>query len=328
MRRRKFITLVGAAALGSPLAAWCSAAQSAEKMWRIGFLSSRFGSSELSRSFFQGLQELGYVEGQNIVVEYRAAAGKNERLPELAADLVHTGVDLIATEGTPATRAAMQATKTIPIVFGSAQDPVEKGIVASLARPGGNVTGMALIADHAKPLELLKQAVPGLSRVAFIYDPATRPGAYGEATLSALHESAHSLGIALQAVVLRDPDDTDHVFATLAAATNGLLIENSAINLIAEQRICELATQRGIPAVGSFRECAAHGCLMSYGENLPDVYRRAAGYVDKILKGAMPSDLPVMQATTFDLVINLKAAHALGLSIPVSLLALAADTIE
>jgi ABC-type uncharacterized transport system substrate-binding protein len=142
-----------------------------------------YGSSELSQSFVQGLRELGYVDGQNLIVEYRFALGKNERLTELAADLVRDGVDLITTEGTPSTLAAIQATRTIPIVFGSAQDPVEKGIVSSLAHPGGNVTGNALIADHSKPLELLKQAVPGVSRVAFIYDPATRPGPYGESKL-------------------------------------------------------------------------------------------------------------------------------------------------
>jgi putative tryptophan/tyrosine transport system substrate-binding protein len=325
VNRRAFITLLVAVAVVSQLAAL---ARSAGKVWRIGYLSSRYGPSELSKSFLQELHELGYVEGNNLVVEHRDAAGKNERLPELAANLVLANVDVIATEGTPATKAAIQATKVIPIVFGSAQDPVEKGIVASLARPGGNVTGMALIANYAKPLEVLKEAVPGTSRVAFIYDPATRPGVYGENSLRMLVNDARTLGIALQPLPLRDPNETDLVFATLPADTNGLLVENSAINLLAQERICQLATQRRLPAIGTFREFAAAGCLMSYGENVPDIYRRAASYVDKILKGAKPSDLPVMQATTFDLVINLKNAKALGLDFPASLLTRAADVIE
>ncbi len=180
MRRRDFIAVMGGAMVPWPLAAQ---ANQPGKVWRIGYLSPLSGPSAMSRSFVQGLHELGYVEGENLIIEYRFAMGKNERLPELAVDFVRAKVDLIATEGTPSTRAAMQATSTIPIVFGSVQDPVEKGIVASLAHPGGNVTGNALIADHSKTLELLKGVLPGASHVAFIYDPATRPGAYGEAKL-------------------------------------------------------------------------------------------------------------------------------------------------
>jgi putative tryptophan/tyrosine transport system substrate-binding protein len=325
VERRAFITLLGAVAVASPLAAF---AQLADKVWRIGYLSSRYGPSELSESFLQELRELGYVEGKNLIVEHRDAAGKNDRLPELAASLVIANVDLIATEGTPATKAAIQVTKVIPIVFGSAQDPIEKGIVASFARPGGNVTGMALIANYAKPLEVLKEAVPGTSRIVFIYDPASRPGTYGENSLRVLQMEARKLGMMLQPLPLRDPEETDLVFTMLPADTNGLLVENSAINLVAQERICRLATERRLPAVGTFRGFAAAGCLMSYGENLPDIYRRAAAYVDKILKGAKPSDLPVMQATTFDLVINLKSAKALGLQFPDSMLARAADVIE
>ena len=174
MRRREFLS-----ALGSAAVAWPLAARAQQKVWRIGYLSSLSGPSAMSRSFVQGLRELGHIEGENLIVEYRLAMGKNERLPELAADLVRARVDLIATEGTPSTKAAMQATRAIPIVFGSAQDPIEKGIVASLAHPGGNVTGNALIADHSKELELLKGVLRGASQVAFIYDPVTRPGALG-----------------------------------------------------------------------------------------------------------------------------------------------------
>lgn len=325
MRRRDFITQLSATAIASPLVA--SIAQSSEKVWRIGYLST-IGKSDLSEAFIQGLHELGYVDGKNLAFDLRDAAGKNERLAELAADLVHANVDLIATEGTPPTKAALQATSVIPIVFGSAQDPVEKGIVASLAHPGGNVTGMALIADHAKPLELLKEAVPQISSAAFIYDPATRPGAYGEASLRTLQTEARKLGMTLQPAPLHDPDQTDLVFSALPVDTNGLLLENSVINIRAQKRICQLALQRALPTVSSFQQFAVAGCLVSYGENLPDVYRRAASYVDKIFKGAKPSDLPVMQATTFDLVINLKTAKALGLQLPASFIARATDVIE
>jgi putative ABC transport system substrate-binding protein len=324
MRRRYLITLVAAAVTSLLLTNF---ARSAEKVWRIGYLTT-IGQSDLSKAFLQGLNELGYVEGKNLIFDIRDAAGKNERLAELAADLVRSNVDLIATEGTPPTKAAMLATSVIPIVFGSAQDPVEKGIVASLAQPRGNVTGMALIADHAKPLELLKEAVPETSRVVFIYDPATRPGTYGETSLKALEWEARQRGIVLGALPLRDPDEIDHLFSRLPADTNGLLIENSVINIRGQKRICQLATERRLPTVGTFREFATAGCLISYGENLPDTYRRSASYVDKILRGSKPSDLPVMQATSFDLVINLKSAKALGLQMPVSFFIRATDVVE
>jgi putative tryptophan/tyrosine transport system substrate-binding protein len=329
MRRREFITLLGGVAIAWPLATPYSAtAQSGRKVWRIGYLSGRYGPSELSESFVQGLRELGYVEGQNLVVEYRVAMGKNERLAELAADLVRAGVDLIATEGTPSTLAAMHATRTIPIVFGSAQDPVEKGIVASLVHPGGNVTGNALIADHTKPLELLKQAVSETQQVAFIYDPATRPGVYGEAQLKDIQNHARVLDMVVHAVALSDPDETDRVFAALPASTNAILLENSVINLLAQERLCALAAQRRLPAVSTFGEFADAGCLMSYGENLPDVYRRAASYVDKIFSGAKPADLPVQQPVKFQLVINLRTAKTLGLTMPELLLIRADKVIE
>ncbi len=321
--------LLGGAAVAWPLAGpRVAAAQSASKVWRIGYLSGKYGPSELSESFVQGLRELGYVEGQNLVVEYRLAMGKNERLPKLAADLVRARVDLIATEGTPSTQAAMHATNTIPIVFGSMQDPVEKGIVASLAHPGGNVTGNALIGDHIKPLAFLKEAVSGVSRVAFIYDPATRPGAYGEAKLKEIQDNARALNMTVRPVALRDPDETDRVFAAFPADTNGLLIENSVINLLAQERICALATQHGLPAVGTFPEFSHSGCLISYGENLPLVYRRAAGYVDRIFRGGKPADLPVQQPTKFELVVNLRTANALGLTIPEAFLLRADEVIE
>jgi putative ABC transport system substrate-binding protein len=329
MRRREFIALFSAAMVtGSLAGARVAAGQSASRVWQVGYLSGRLGPSELSQSFVQGLREFGYVEGRNLVVEYRFAMGKNERLTELAAELARARVDLIVTEGTPSTLAAIRATSTIPIVFGSMQDPIEKGIVASLAHPGGNVTGNALIGDHTKPLAFLKEAVSGVSRVAFIYDPLTRPGAYGEAKLKEIQDHARALDVIVRPVALRDPDETDQVFAALPADTNGLLFENSVINLLAQGRICALGAQRRLPTVGTFPEFSHSGCLMSYGENLPLVYRHAASYVDKILKGAKPGDLPVEQATRFELVVNVRAAKALGLTIPESFLVRADHVIE
>jgi putative ABC transport system substrate-binding protein len=329
LKRRKFIMLLGGAAVTWPLAASYSAtAQSGRKVWRIGYLSGMYGSTELSQNFVKGLSELGYVDGKNLIVEYRFALGKNERLAELAADLVRSGVDLIATEGTPSTLAAMHATKTIPVVFGSAQDPIEKGIVASLAHPGGNATGNALIADHSKPLELLKEAVPGVSQVTFIYDPATRPGAYGEAKLRELQNHARAVDMVVHAIALADPDGTERVFAALPTSTNAILLENSVINLLAQERLCTLAAQRRLPAVSTFGEFTDAGCLMSYGEDLPDVYRRAASYVDKIFRGAKPADLPVQQPVTFRLMINLRTPKALGLTMPELLLIRADKVIE
>jgi len=325
MRRRDFIKLVGGAVVTWPPAAH---AQQAGKVWRIGYLSGQYGPNDLSQSFVKGLRELGYLEGQNLIVEYRFAMGENGRLPELAADLVRARVNLIVTEGTPSTIAAMHATSTIPIVFGSAQDPVEKGIVATLSRPRGNVTGNALIADNSKALELLKGVLSGVSHVAFIYDPATRPGAYGEAKLKEMQDQARALDMLVQAVALTNPDETDRVFAALPTDTNALLLENSIINLLAQQRICALAVQRGLPAVGTIRQFAVSGCLMSYGENPADVYRRSASYADKILKGAKPADLPVQQAVTFELVVNLRTAKALGVKIPEAFLIRADEVIE
>jgi putative ABC transport system substrate-binding protein len=328
MRRRDFIKSIGGVAATPFAGSHKAAAQSGRKVWRVGYLSGMYGSTELAQSFIHGLRELGYVDGQNLIVEYRFASGKNERLSELAAELVREGVDLITTEGTPSTLAAMHATRTIPVVFGSAQDPIEKGIVASLAHPGGNVTGNALIADHSKPLELLKQAVPGVSRVTFIYDPATRPGAYGEVKLRELQDHARTVDMVVNAIALPDPDGTDGVFAALPTSTDAILLENSVVNLLAQERLCTLAAERRLPAVSTFGEFANAGCLMSYGENLPDVYRRAATYVDKIVRGAKPADLPVQQPVTFRLIINLRTAKALSLTMPELLLIRADKVIE
>ncbi len=321
------LSLAGTVALcAAALGPYAAGAQAADKIPRIGYLT--FGPSTRTESFLQGLRELGYVEGRNIVVEFRFSAGKNELLADLASDLVRTGVDEIVTAGTPATVAAMQATRTIPIVFGAASDPVEKGIVASLAHPGGNVTGLALFIDYDKPLQLLKEAVPQTTRVAYIYDPTALPGAYLEASLARLADDGRALNITVQPIALRDPGDIDLVLQAMAAGTNGLFIDAVPLALIARDRICALAGQHRLPAVGFLREFADAGCLMTYGENQVDIFRRAAGYVDKILKGARPGDLPVEQAVRFDMVINLKTARALGIELPQAILLRTTEVIE
>ena len=305
--------------LSAPLAA---EAQQAGKVYRIGYLSVQAGPTVTSKGFVQGLRDLGYVEGQNFVMEYRWAAGKSERLPALAADLVRAKVDLIVTAGTPATIAAKETTRTISIVFGSAGDPVEKGIVASLAHPGGNVTGIALQVTVAKHLQVLKETVPRVSRVAFLYDPAvTAPEEYRKTYLARLEADGRALNVKVQPVPMREPDEVERVFSEVRrSGAQGLLVHNPTPILMVAKRLCALATQQRLPAIGVGREFADAGCLMSYGENLADMYRRAATYVDKILKGAKPGDLPVEQPAKFELVINLRTAKALGLTIPRSVL--------
>jgi putative ABC transport system substrate-binding protein len=297
-------------------------AQGADKITRIGILSLGPG---VGKYFVQRLAELGHVEGKNLVIEYRQAE-KNEQLTELAAGLVRANVDLIVTGGTPATLAAKQATATIPIVF-TASAPVEKGIIASLARPGGNLTGVALVATVIMALERLKDAASGVSHVALLYDPATLPRE-AEQFLTPTRRQAETLNIALWPVVLQEPGDTDKVFMALPADTNGLLLEDSNVNLFARDRICELATQRRLPAVGNHLLFASSGCLLSYSQDLVEVNRLLADYVDRILRGAQPADLPTEQPTKFDLIINLKTAKELGLTLPRSLLMLADEVIE
>jgi putative ABC transport system substrate-binding protein len=274
------------------------------------------------------MRDRGYVEGQNLAVEYRWAANSDEQMADLAADLVRKGVDLIVTAGTAATLAAKQATATIPIVFAVAGAPVEKGLVDSLAHPGGNVTGLALIMDVLKALEILKEAAPRVSRVAFIYDPSTVPGGFEEGWLNRVRARSRALKVDLQPVILQKPNEIDRVLAALADGVNALLVDNSATNALARRRICTLAAERRMPAVSTERAFADAGCLLSYGEDQRDMFRRAAGHVDRILKGAKPADLPVEQPTRFRLVLNLKTAKAIGLDVPPMLLARADEVIE
>jgi putative ABC transport system substrate-binding protein len=297
-------------------------------VWRIGWLSTASGPGRTTQSFLQGMQERGYVEGKNLAIDYRWAAGKSEQLEQFSAELVRTGVDVIVTVGTPATLAAKLATSTMPIVFVAAGAPIQKGIVDSLARPGGNVTGLALITDDIKSLEILKEIVPAISRAAFIYDPNTLPGRFGETWLNGARARSRTLKVDLQPVTLSHPDKAAQVLAALPARADSLLIGGSTTNILVRGRICALAAQRRLPTASNERAFAEAGCLMSYGEDQRDMHRRAAAYVDKIFKGAKPADLPVEQPTKFQLVINLKAATTLGLTVPDTMLARADEVIE
>jgi putative ABC transport system substrate-binding protein len=306
-------------------------AQQAAKAPRIGYLGSKVASAENHAAFLQGLRDLGYVEGRNVVIEYRDLMGKYDRLPGLAADLVALKVDVIVVTSTPSTLAAKQATKTIPIVFTWAADPVGSGLVTSLARPGGNVTGLSLLAPElvGKRLELLKQVVPGASRIAALW----HPGDYGEgvekAMLREADAAARALGMRLQVVEARGPEDFDRAFSGMTRARAGALTVISSSMLFSERRrLVDLAAKNRLPAMYTGRDFVDAGGPMSYGQNVADFFHRAATYVDKILKGAKPADLPVEQPTKFELVINLKTAKALGLTIPPSVLSRADQIIE
>jgi putative ABC transport system substrate-binding protein len=324
-------TVLALLALGAaPLAA---EAQQAAKVARIGYLATNLAANpHLREAFLQGLRDLAYVGGRNVVIEYRDAEGKVERLPALAAELVALKVDVIVAGGsTLVTRVAMQATKTIPIVFTSVGDPVESGLVTSLARPGGNVTGLSSLGPElvGKRLELLKQAVPGVDRVAVLW----LPGALGERTdkdmLTGADVAARALGVRLQFVEARGADEFARAFSDMSSARAGALTVLPSNRFLREhRRLVDLTAENRLPAVYTSREFVDAGGLMSYGANFADLHRRAATYVDKILKGTKPGDLPVEQATKFELVINLKTAKTLGLTIPQSVLGRADEVIQ
>jgi putative ABC transport system substrate-binding protein len=279
--------------------------------------------------FLQGLREHGYVEGKNIVIEYRFSEDRNDRLPDLAAELVNLKVAIIVASGSPASLAAKQATTTIPIVMGSlAANPVETGFIASLARPGGNITGMTEMAAQlsGKRLELIKATVPGLSRVAVFWNPPNP--AYGPA-LRELEAAAPTLGLKLQRLEVRVPGDLEGAFEAAARQRVGALIAPSDPLVSNRPRmIADLALKYRLPTMMVNKEFVEAGGLLSYGPDLTDSYRRAAAYVDKILKGANPADLPMEQPTKFDLFVNLKTAQALGLTIPQSVLQQATQVIQ
>jgi putative tryptophan/tyrosine transport system substrate-binding protein len=302
-------------------------AQQPKKVPRIGVLSPGSpGPSPLLDAFRQGLRELGYVEGQNIAIEYRFAEAKSEPLPELAAELVRLRMDVILAINTPASQVAKNATKTIPIVFTYVADPA--ALVASLARPGGNITGLTTLAAElsGKRLELIKEALPGISRVAYLWTSAnpTATRVFRETELA-----SRQLGIQLQPLKVQGPDQFQNAFKMATGKRAGVLfVWEDAVLLPHRTRILDLAARHRLPTTSQYREFAEAGGLLSYGPNLPDQFHRAAFYVDKILRGTKPADLPVEQPTKFEFVINLKTAKQMGLTIPPNVLARADKVIR
>jgi putative ABC transport system substrate-binding protein len=302
-------------------------AQQAGQVARIGYLrSAGAAGSPQTEAFRQGLRDLGYVEGRNVVIEFRGEEGKPERLLAYVTELVALKVDVIVVAGTRQTRAAKQATTTLPIVFTSVGDPVASGFVTSLGRPGGNATGLSTLAPDlvGKCLEQLKQAVPGVSRVSVLRDDRTAKNVLKEAEVA-----ARALGVQLQVVEARGPAELNRAFSDMTRARAGALAVLPTPMFFSERRrLVDLAAKNRLPTVFPYSEFVDAGGLMSYGPDLADLSRRAATYVDKILKGANPGELPVEQPTKFELVINLKAAQAIGLTIPPSLLLRADRVIE
>jgi len=321
--RREFITLLAGAAVAWPLAA---RAQEAGKIISIGILAIE--DLPPIDTFRQTLNDLGYVEGKNVRFEHRYAKGRNERFPELANDLVGLKVDVILTWGIEAALAAKQATTTIPIVMGAAGDPVGSGIVTSLARPAANVTGFSSLSVEleAKRLELLKEMVPGLSQVAVLFTPMNR---YMPLALESARRGAEMLHASLTLYEVRDTATLDATFVKLTQDRPDAFIVLGDTFLVSQRdRIAQFAIENKLPSVYTFREHVEAGGLIAYSPNYHDLFRRAAGYVDKILKGTKPGELPIEQPTKFDLVINLKTAKAISLTVPLTLQAAANEVIE
>jgi ABC-type uncharacterized transport system substrate-binding protein len=328
MRRRDFVTLLGGAA------AWPVVArgQQSERMRRIGVLTTLAAddAEAMARlaAFLQALQQLGWIDNRNVHIDYRWGAGEPERIRRNAAEMAALAPDVILANGTAGVGPLLQATRTVPIVFVQVSDPVGAGYVASLARPGGNATGFTLFeyGMGGKWLELLKQIAPSVTRAVVLRDP-TQPT--GIAQLAAMHSVAPSLGVEVSPVGLRDPDEIERGVAAFARGANGgLIVTAGALSLVHRDPIIALAARHRLPAVYPYRIFVVSGGLMSYGTDSTDSYRRAGGYVDRILKGEKPADLPVQQPTKFELAINLKTAKALGLDIPPTLLATADEVIE
>ena len=326
MKRREFITLLGGAAAW-PLAA---RAQRAGKVWRIGVLEAT--SQVLNAANFDalrhGLRDLGYVEGQNLVIDYRSADGRAERFPDLAAALVRLNVDVIVTRGTPAVQAAKDATTMIPVVMAASGDPLGTGVIAGLAHPGANVTGLSAFTREllGKRLELLKEAVAGISRVAFLHN-LENPVARTQS--EEMKSAGHSLGFEPVLVDVRKPDDMERAFdAAVAQRADALVVGNDTVTHANRRLVVELAAKNGLPAMYLAREFVDDGGLMTYGPSYSDLYRRAATFIDKIFRGAKPTDLPIEQPTKFELVINLKTAKALGVKISEAFLLRADEVIE
>jgi putative tryptophan/tyrosine transport system substrate-binding protein len=330
VKRREFITLVGGAAAAWPVGVW---AQQDSKIWRIGFLTPRSrlsppGRDTFSDAFMQGMSDLGYSEGKNLAVEWRYADGDYKRLTGFAAELVGMNLPVIVTYGTAAARVLQGATKTTPIVVAAAVDLVGAGIVASLARPGGNITGLSVIDVDisGKQLELLKAFSPTLSRVAVLLNPGN---AANPAVLKHVQANAPQLGVEVVAVNAATPQAIENAFAEAAQQrAPAVIVAADAFFSGQGPQIAAAALQHQLATISIYQDHVLAGCLLNYGQNVADFHRRAATYVDKILKGAKPDDLPVEQPTKFDLVINSKTAAALGLAIPQGLLVSADRVIE
>ena len=323
MDRRTFLAGTGAVVLAVPLAAQ---AQKPTKVYRIGFLRAGSPPTIWIEAFQQGLRERGYVNGQNVVIEFRFTDGSHDRLPQLAEELVRSKVDVILASSSPSAVAAKNATRSLPIVFVNVYDPVGLGLVPSLGHPGGNITGLSYSSADlgGKRLELLRELVPKMRRVAVLAHPATpsSPKQLKEAEVA-----ARALGIQVQEVPVRSPNDFESAVKAVRGA-DALLPLEVAFFTTHRARLVGLAATSRLPAIYGVKELAEAGGLMSYGVHFADLYRRAATYIDKILKGATPADLPVEQPTKFELVINLKTAKALGLTIPPLLLARADEVIQ
>jgi putative ABC transport system substrate-binding protein len=326
MRRREFITLLSGAAVAWPLAA---RAQQPVRLPTIGFMGATTPSAggQLLAAFVARLRELGWIDGRNVAIEVRWAEGRDERFAEIAAEFVRRKVDVILTHNTPPVLAAKQATSVIPIVFATAGDPVGIGVVASLARPGGNVTGLSGEATDTagKRLELLREVVPGLRRLAIL---ANVGSAYTTLELSQVWPTARLLSLEATVFEIQRTEDIALAFEALKGRADALYVTPDPVTIVNRVRISTLALGARLPTIYAVREPVEAGGLMSYGPNWPHMFRRAADYVDKILRGTKPADIPVEQPTKFDLVINLTTAKALGVTIPESLLLRADEVIE
>jgi len=324
--RRKFLATLAGAAAAWPLAA---RAQKPAKLPTIGFLGANTSAaqSQWTAAFVQRLRELGWIEGRTVAIEYRWAEARNERAVQVAAELVRMKVDIIVMSAGAMTLAAKQATSVIPIVFASQTDPVGSGLVASLARPGGNVTGLSVQSTDlsGKRLELLREVVPSLRRLAIMANISS-PGSALE--MDAVRETAKMLGFDFVTIEIRRAEDIAPGIEAVRGQAEALYLASDPLTFVNQIRINALALAARLPTMHNFREYVAAGGLMSYGTNFPDLFRRAADFVDKILRGGKPADIPVEQPTKFDLVINLTTAKALGLTIPPGVLALADEVIE
>ena len=329
MKRRNLLIALGASALAAPFASY---AQQPAKVARIGFLSSVSASGYASRveALRAGLRDLGYVEGKNVVIEFRWAEGNYDRLPVLAAELVRLKVDVLVAQSTYGAHAARKATATIPIVMVAVGDPVASGLVASLAQPGANITGSASFAPElaAKRLELLKELIPRITQVAVLLNQENQDNVLTKPTLEAMERAAKLLKLGLQQFSVRGPTEFESAFAAIVKKRPGALavFEESMIN-INRKAIAELAAKHRLPSIGN-KDFAEAGGLIGYGVNFPELYRRAAIVVDKILKGAKPGDIPVERATRFELIANLNTARSIGIKIPDWLLQRADKVIE